>query len=188
MKRILMAAVLGVSAVTLAHADTHKGWSIGAAAVFADFNDDENFFDDSSVGFKLSAGYRFNKYFGLEGAYVNTGDFSGAVPEELGELVSGNVELSFRGFTAHAVGFIPVPVEDLQPFIRVGYFDFSRDISDSVTTLGLGSNDGLAVGVGTFIRISDDFDIRAEFDWYDAQDADLWSINLGLQYRFGAPR
>jgi len=191
MKRFLIAAIFSVAALSTAHAGGHKGWSVGAAAIFVDFNDDLDLFDDSVVGFKVSAGYRFNNYFGVEGAYVNTTDFDTQLTlvndPQLGNY-SGSASLSFRGFTGHAVGYIPVAMDDLQPFIRIGYFDFNRDLRTDLGTVGIGHNDGLALGIGTMIKIADDFDIRAEFDWYDAQDADLWSVNLGLQYRFGGSK
>jgi opacity protein-like surface antigen len=186
MKRFLMAALVGATALSTAHADSHKGWTIGAAAAFSDFSDDAGLIDDSSVGFKVSAGYRFNKYLGLEGAYLNTSEWEGTTSPN--DPSGETLKLSSSGFTGHVIGYIPVPMEDLTPFVKLGFFDFNRDLSLAGDVVSSGKDDGFAAGIGTFIKIHDDWDIRAEFDWYDAESADFWTVNLGIQYRFGGSR
>ena len=35
------------------------------------------------------------------------------------------------------------------------------------------------------MEISENLAIRADVDWFDADVGDLFSVNLGIQYRFG---
>ncbi len=35
--------------------------------------------------------------------------------------------------------------------------------------------------------MSEQFAVRAEGDWFDIDDGDLWAINLGIEYLFGRP-
>ena len=75
MKRCLTAIVLGLAATSALAADDETVWNAGVAAVFGDYQFDDNNLDDTSTGFKLFTGYRFNQLFGVEGAYHNFGDF-----------------------------------------------------------------------------------------------------------------
>ncbi len=34
------------------------------------------------------------------------------------------------------------------------------------------------------LNVSDNIGIRAAFDWYDVNNADLWALGLGAEYQF----
>jgi len=38
---------------------------------------------------------------------------------------------------------------------------------------------------GAIWSVSDRFGFRADFDWFNADVGDLWTINLGVEYYFG---
>jgi OOP family OmpA-OmpF porin len=42
-------------------------------------------------------------------------------------------------------------------------------------------------GAGADLVVTDKLRFRLEADWFDIDDADLWSLNLGLSYLFGRP-
>lgn len=188
MKRVLTLAIIGLAAATTAQADDHyRGWSIGAAAVFSDYQLDNKAIDDSAIGVKLSGQYRFNRYLGIEGAYLNSGEFKEEVAEGSGAFDS-DAELTVDGFSLSLVGYLPLPSENIDVFAKLGYFDVDQEleVGDAMETRGA---DGLTFGAGTRISMSERFGIRAELDWYELDDgADFWTVNLGVDYRFGGSR
>ena len=44
--------------------------------------------------------------------------------------------------------------------------------------------DGLTVGIGIRHFATDNFAIRAEFDWFDTDLDEVWSLGIGFQYFF----
>lgn len=187
MKRMAIAAACFLATLS---AQAEGQWRVGAHAAFSDFEGDESFpVDDSTVGFKLTGQYKFNKWLGAEGAYYNSADFE----EDLDPgSPGGDVEISFKGFSISGIGYIPLPGnnDNIDLFGKVGYYDFDVDLTGALPgvtggiTTSLGHDDGLTVGGGTAVRISEKFGIRAEFDWYDIENSDMWAVAMGLEYRF----
>lgn len=184
MKRCLTAIVLGLAATSALAADEETGWNAGVAAVFGEYKFDDNNLDDSSVGFKLFTGYRFNKLFGLEGAYYNFGDFEEDLdPPNPG----GDAQAEINGFSASGMLFAPLASEDLEVFAKAGYYSFDQQVEVDNAVVGSNSPSGLMLGAGSRFSISEQFAVRAEADWFDINDGDLWSLNLGFEYLFGRP-
>lgn len=181
MKRYVLAAAFGLAALSAQAAEGPAGWSVGAAVAFSDYSLDSDDIDDSEAGMKLTAGYRFNDWFGLEGAYVNSGE----IEEDLDTTQpGGDVELTVSGFTFSALAYAPLPSEDLQVFGKAGWYDFDQDLTGSGMDQNRGA-DGLTFGAGARISVADRWSIRAEYDWYDFDDAEFWTVNLGVDYHFG---
>ncbi len=182
MKRILTAAMV-CATFLLAQVASAEGWRVGAAASFGDFEGDPNVpIDDSAVGFKLYGGYKFNNWFGVEGAYLNTSDFT-----QEATISSPKLDTSYSGFMVSAVGYVPLPGDEVEVYGKVGFFDFDQDLAISDANFQSGSEDGATAGVGAAIAIADNLGIRAEYEWFDIESGDFWSVNLGLEYRFGGP-
>jgi opacity protein-like surface antigen len=192
MKRLAMAAALCMLAFS-AHAQesviaegdelvTEGQWRVAASAAFSDYKGDTTGIDDSTVGFKLSGQRQFNDWFGVEGAYMNTSDFSS--PQNVVNNPGGDRDVAFRGFSFAGVGYIPLGGDDFDIYGLLGYFDFDTDLVQNGVVDSSGHTDGMMVGAGVTLGISDNFGIKAEFDWYDVDEADLWSMLLGLEYRF----
>ncbi len=182
MKRTAIAAILLLIAFS-AQAEENEAaqWRVGASASFADFERDDGLISDSSVGFKLNAQYKFNRWFGVEGGYYVSADFSqDLTPNDPG----GNTDQSFKGVSLHAIGYIPLSSDDIELFVKVGYYDFDIELAQEGTISQTGSDDGLAVGFGTSIYVHDQLSVRTEFDWYGTQDSALWAVSLGVEYRF----
>lgn len=188
MKQFAIAAALVLFASTgyaggheqAGNAASDSGWRIYAGAAFSDYDGDTTGVDDSTVGLKLGAQYRFNSWFGLEGAYTNSGDFEQDITAN---TPGGNTEISFRGLSVWGIGYLPL-VEDIDVYGKIGYFDFDTDLATDGFISQSAHTDGLALGVGATINIDDNLGIKADFDWYDAEEADLWAVILGLEYRF----
>ncbi len=188
MKRWLIAA-LALAAVSVQAEDAERQgqWRLGAGAAFGQFETDDKIFDDSQVGFQFTGGYRFNNWFGIEGGYLNTGDFEVFVPAgQPGSPIpgGGTGEISYSGFHIGVIGFLPTPSEQVELFGKVGFYDFDGDLKVNGVTESSGSIDGAMIGGGATINIAERWAIRAEFDWFDVDAADLWTVILGGEYRF----
>lgn len=185
MKRFLMAAAMSLVAVSAVAAEEQTGWNAGVAALLGDYRFDSGDVRDSGAGLKLLAGYRFSRWFAVEAAYHNTGDFKEDItPAESG----GNAELSLDGFSVSGMVFLPVPVEDVEFFARAGFYNFDQEFAVDDEFDQINSPDGLMAGIGARFAISEQFGIRFEADWFDIDDGKLWSINLGGEYLFGGAR
>lgn len=186
MRYSLIAIFLGTSSLLAlpAHAGPgDPGWQIGAAASFGQYDLDDPDFDDSTMGAKAFAQYRFNSLIGIEAAWISTGNFRGDItPGEEG----GSVRVDGRGFSANLVGYLPWSPEDVDIFGKIGLstLDLESNLDGVVATR---KADGLTAGAGAQIGIAESFSLRIEGDWYSLKDSSLWTINLGVAYHFGAP-
>jgi outer membrane protein OmpA-like peptidoglycan-associated protein len=184
MKRLLTATILGLVG-SVAVADDEAHWNAGLAAAFANYEFENGQVEDNSTGFKLFGGYRFNQWFGLEGAYHNFGDFEEDINAA---LPFGNADVAIDGFAGSALVYLPVGGEELDVFAKAGYFAFDQEATvfpDENPTVTSNSPSGLLAGLGARLAISEQFGLRAEGEWYNVDDGDLWSLNLGLEYLFG---
>jgi outer membrane protein OmpA-like peptidoglycan-associated protein/opacity protein-like surface antigen len=184
MNRVLPAALLALAAVPAHAADESAGWEVGAAGSFADYSWDNDIVDDSSTGLKLFGGYRFGKWFGVEGAYHNFGDFEAdLVPLD----PAGENDFEVDGFSLVGKLYIPVPSDTVTAFAKAGWFDFDQQrVADDVV-LASNSPSGLTAGAGVDVDVGRSLRFRFEGDWFDVDDANLWALNLGLVYVFGRP-
>jgi opacity protein-like surface antigen len=183
------AAALAVLATPALAADDTTTWYVGGAVVLANFQFDDDTLDDDAVGGRLSIGYRFNRWFAIEGSWLQTADFE---DDQLPAAAGGELELGLDGFTFSAVGYAPLPGDVIDVYGKAGLYVFDQDLAVAGAS-GPGDNfsrriDGLTVGAGIRARITDRIDLRAEGEWFDVDGADLWMASLGVDYRFGAPR
>ncbi|HJP39379.1 MAG TPA: porin family protein [Gammaproteobacteria bacterium] len=179
MKQTALAVMLLLAAGT-ANADNEASkWLVGGSLSYSEYERDDGIVDDGGVGFKVHAQYRVNSWAGIEGAYYISPDFKG-------NASTGNTEseTSLEGLTLDAIVYLPSPVEEMEFFLKGGYFNFDVDLQESGSTLDSGSEDGLKLGLGAAIRTGDNIDVRAEFDWYDTSSVELRTISIGVAYHF----
>jgi hypothetical protein len=185
MRRIALAALLAaVSGSALAN--DAAGWHAGASATFGDFSSKvaDIPLNDNTIGFKGYVQYQFNKYLAVEGAYYTSGQFSSDIKPG---VAGGDAKLRLHGGMGDVLGYVPwISSEDLKFFGKIGYFDFTDNLSVDGNTVSSASENGVTLGAGAVVKVSDQFDVRADFDWFDADVGHLWSLNLGVQYNFGA--
>jgi outer membrane protein OmpA-like peptidoglycan-associated protein len=184
MKRCLTAIVLGLAATSALAVDDKTGWNAGLAAAFAEYSFDSGQLDNSSAGFKVFGGYRFNKWVGLEGAFYDFGDFDDDLdPPNPG----GDVTAQIDGLTGSALIYAPLDTTEFDAYAKVGYYSFDQQVLLDDSGGPGNSPSGLLLGAGSRFYISDQFAIRAEGEWFDIKDGDLWTLNLGFEYLFGRP-
>ena len=186
-------ALLGLLALVSwsAHADLNvPGWRAGVAASFANFRGSDvpdpelgnKFIDDNAVGAKVYGQYQFNDWFGIEAAYHNTGEFE---DKSTSLTLPGKLKLSFSGFSAQGLLYVPSPSDEVQFYVKAGFYDFDDELELDGSNISSSSESGLVAGAGAVIEIAERLGIRADVDWFDAKVGDMYSVNLGIQYRFG---
>jgi len=101
--RFLAVVALLIGSVASAGVVNERGGYVGGALGITEFDDDGAFsglnFDDKDTSFTIYGGYRFLKYFSLEGRLMNLGSYT----------VSGigSVDIDTTAATINAVGIIP---------------------------------------------------------------------------------
>jgi OOP family OmpA-OmpF porin len=153
--------------------------------------------DNRDTGYKVFAGYQFNKNFALEGGYFDLGKFGFTAATTSASLLpgtlNGNIKLS--GVNLDAVGTAPIN----ERFSVIGRLGINyAEAKDSFSGTGAVSvadpspkkhDTNYKLGVGVQYAFSPLWALRAEAERYRVNDAvgnkgdiDLWS--LGLTYRF----
>jgi OmpA-OmpF porin, OOP family len=160
--------------------------------------------DDEDIGFKLFAGYKFNRNFAVEGGYFNLGEFGFTAQTLPTGSLTGSAK--FTGLNLDAVGILPF-TEKLSAIGRVGLtYVRTKDTFSGTGAVAVlnaaGANSvgnpnpeekeaSYKYGLGLQYDFTRSLGLRTEWERYRVNDAvgnkgdiDLWSI--GLVYIFGA--
>jgi OOP family OmpA-OmpF porin len=161
--------------------DNPRGWYIGGGVGnfnveidrFRDVDDAFARLDDDDTGWKVLAGYRFNRFVALEGAYVDFGRQSDTF--ELGGS-SGDFTAELSGFSPQLIGTIPLGPVELSGKIGVYFIDIdlAADI-DSVDELDFDSNtseENFMYGVGIGATFFERLNAKLEYEWIDIGGGD----------------
>ncbi len=184
MKKLAMslAVLASMALVPAAYADNDNGFYAGAGV--GRFNaqiDDVNAvdpaiqgWDEDDTAYKVFGGWRFNKMFALEVAYINLGEPSG-------EVVPGfNLDASVDGFAPYVVATIPLGLFEV--YGRLGYYFYDANLG---TESGLGGrvvvdeeSEDFVYGAGIGLDLLDHINVRLEYERFDLQGLDdtdaLW--------------
>lgn len=138
----------------------------------ARLNDDDN-------SWKAFVGWRMNRYFGLELAYI---DFGGPSDRIEASGSSGDYQLELSGFAPYLIGTIPLGPIEL--FGKVGYYfydvNLTADIDDPLRPDidSSTSEEDLLYGLGAGLTLFERLHARLEYEKIDSSfvdDADaLW--------------
>lgn len=146
--------------------------------------------DDTDTGWKLFAGYRFMKYFAVEGAYVNFGEAT--AHSIITAPSAGTVDTTAEAdaWTLSALGILPLN-EKFSLFARVGLNIWDAEVSATGTGGGGSASfsddaDGTdwVYGVGAAYDITQNLSVRGEWERYDLDDTDLDLLSVGVSWRF----
>src|SRR4051812_34614440 len=133
--------------------------------------------DDSDVGFQVSVGYRFNRYFAAEISFAQFGELSTTAsadldfPDDNVGFQPADLELTFKtaGPIFSALGILPIN-EHFELFARAGLFfsSFTRGFTSRINGQTLSgsarSDDQRPVyGAGAAWNISKVYSLRAEY-------------------------
>lgn len=150
--------------------------------------------DDRGTGYKLLAGYRFNKYFSIEGGYFDLGKFS----FDANTMPAGTLrgELKAKGTNLDAVFSAPF-TESFSVFARVGmnhanvHDSFAATGAVNLLTPSPSENaTNIKYGAGLEYDFTRHIGMRAEVERYRINDpiqkkGDINLMSLGMVFRFG---
>jgi OOP family OmpA-OmpF porin len=186
MKRAIVAAMVltaaGTGTALAQSADYNpKGWYIGGGVGnfnveidrFRDVDNAIGRLDDDDTGWKVLAGYRFNRFVSLEGAYVDFGRQSDNFDVD---GTSGDFTAELSGFSPQLVGTIPLGPVELSGKVGVYFIDIdlAADI-DSVDELDFDSNtseEDFMYGVGIGATFFERLNAKLEYEWIDIGGGD----------------
>lgn len=190
MKRTIVAAVILAAGTGTALAaspdDNQRGFYLGGGV--GNFNLEINRanqidnairrLDDDDTAWKVFAGYRFNPYLSLEGAYVDFGRPSDTF-DTAGD--GGNFSAHLSGFSPQLIGTLPVGPVELSAKVGVYFVDIDLDAdidSDPEFNSSTREEDfmyGVGVGATLFQRLN----AKLEYEWIDIGGSDkansLWA-------------
>ncbi len=166
-----------------------SGSYIGAAYGETELDDDDLFadaVDDEDESYQFWGGYKFNRWFAVEGRYTSLGEYS-----NIGLLFLGRGSVEVDAVTAHAVFIAPFGGSDFDFYGHVGagvalyeakIGRFDDDDEGGIASAGLGfrwtpaPQVTLSIGVDGYAfeveRGDDDFDVA------------IGTWRFGLQYNF----
>lgn len=187
---VALAAAAATAAGTAVAADASEdsgfylGGGVGEFQVDIDDFDDIpatiDDYDSDDTAYKLFGGFRANRYFGMEAAYVNLGS-----PED--EITPGTtVEIETDGFAPYLVGTIPVGPFEF--FGKAGYYFYDTKVtvdSGGTTTSSSDEDEAFTWTAGIGLTLMKTLNLRLEYEDFHVEDADdanaLW---LTAAFRF----
>lgn len=147
----------------------------------ASFTDDA----DRYAG-KALIGYKFNKYFGVEGGYVDVAKISIAASGPGG---SGTAEAKLRGAQLAAVAWLPM-TQQLSLFLKLGGAAIRTTYKSSTAPDDKTNDVQTFFGLGFQYDFANDFFGRAEYERYSNYGnsstgdvtANIYSVGLGYKF------
>lgn len=142
---------------------------IGAGAGYNSIEDQDSDLtddiDDSRVTYKVPFGVRMNRYWGVEGQYIDFGTAGG-----------GNNQIDATGWTANLTGTVPLH-RHFMPYAKIGALAWQADGRfpvDGGPTQEERDGDGvdLTWGVGLKVPFTEHLDVRAEWERFEFGDID----------------
>jgi len=150
--------------------------------------------DEKDTGWKVFAGYQFNRYLGIEGGYVDLGKAS-ASGTITGVGVTGNAEV--KGWELLGVGTLPI-ANNFSAYGKVGFFRWDLDVSATAVVPGFAvstsaSDDGTDMTFGVGLKYEFTRNVAARLEWQRYNDiggsntggkSDVDLFSLGVVFKF----
>jgi opacity protein-like surface antigen len=180
MRKLLLASTLALVAGA-AHADDdllglYAGAGIMRSKMEQTFNTD---FDLSQTSWKIYAGFRPIGFpLGVDVDYVDLGS------QNAGTFY-GPANASAKAFAAYAVGYLPIPVPNIDVYGKAGLARWQFDGSLPDQGLFRISDNGtdFAWGVGGQVHFLERFAVRIEYEHFNVREAnDVQLYSLGVSY------
>jgi opacity protein-like surface antigen len=179
MRKLLLASTLALVAGA-AHADDMLGLYAGAGIMRAKMEDTfHTDFDFSNTSWKLYAGLRPTGFpLGIDVDYVDLGS------QSAGTFI-GPANASAKAFAAYAVGYLPIPVPNIDVYGKAGLarWQFNGNAPDSGLFSVSENGTDFAWGVGGQVHFLDRFAVRIEYEHFNVREADdVQLYSLGVSY------
>lgn len=160
-----------------AHAEDHSGFYLGGS--IGEATNESGEFKGSDTAFKLSGGYAFNQYFGIEVAYIDAGTQDDTIG--LTEF-----ETESTGIIASAVVRLPIG-ERFAMFSKAGYAFYDSETTARLGNLSAresGSDEDFAYGFGIELAVWGGLKLRAEYEAVNVSEGDFQIVSAGAVYKF----
>jgi opacity protein-like surface antigen len=179
MKKRLLASTLALVAGA-AHADDLLGLYAGAGITRAKMEDVfHTDFTLSNTSWKIYAGFRPLGFpLGVDVDYIDLGSADAGT-------FKGLAHANSKAFAAYAVGYVPIPVPNIDVYGKAGLARWQFDGQVTSPSLFAVSENGtdFAWGVGGQVHFLERFAVRVEYEHYNVHEADDVQIySLGLSY------
>jgi opacity protein-like surface antigen len=179
MRKLLLASTLALFAGA-AQADDLLGLYAGAGIVRGKMEDTfHTNFNLSNTSWKIYAGFRPLGFpLGVDVDYVDLGSKDATT-------YYGPANASAKAFAAYAVGYLPIPVPDIDVYGKAGLARWQFDGSLPNQGLFRVSDNGtdFAWGVGGQVHFLERFAVRIEYEHFNVREADdVQLYSLGVSY------
>ena len=190
-KALIVSILLLASGVVAAQGVKEKGGYIGGAFGVTEFDDDGLFdgsgvvVDDKDSSIQLYGGYKFLKYFALEGRLMDLGSYT--FSDQFNP--SANITVDTTAVTVNAVGILPLGSTLWELFGQLGFGQINFEatgLSDFDEFLG-------SAGIGVRVTPTEHFSIALQVDayaWEDDSvggqtfDMSIATTQVAFQYNF----
>lgn len=191
-KSLAISGALGMTLATpglaLAQGWMPQEWYAGAGAGWSALNDENeallgNDFDDEDTGWKVFAGFDL-RYFGVEVAYLDFGEFTGTGPGVRSEWEA-------TGWNVSALGVLPFP-NPFGLFAKVGATRWDVDRDETVAGVAASeTGTDLSYGIGAEWDFTQNTSARLEWERFEdvgdenitgRSDLDLVSVSVVFRY------
>ena len=172
MKRLLQIGLIGIMAAAFFPSTARAEFIFGAGTGTNTVNLDESF-DESDLGWKAFAGFRFVRFFGLELQYIDFGN-----PE------NDDISVELNELALFAVGVIPIG-EWFEIYGKGGYGQWRVEVENNATSDFFEDDDyDIAYGGGLAFIINQTVGIRLEYERFEVEDADTIAMaSLCVDFR-----
>jgi len=175
-------AVAALVAFTPIIAVADNGFLVAASIGSAELSEDFDGFDvdADSTAFRITVGWRFNDYLGIEGGYQNFGRFDQTFD------VAGtptNVSLKADGFTIGGIGNLPLG-NRLSLFARAGAFFWDGDAEINGVTAATPEDTNFYLGAGVRLSLTDRLSATVDGSQYDLDGTSSSVLSVGLDFQF----
>lgn len=183
----LSLVVLFIAALVFSEAAPGQGLYVGGELGRSSYDDDIDVdteiirLDGDATSFRVAVGYDLNRYFSVEGGYVDFGkiDFGDV---DLGGL-TGSVDAQADGWEFSITGRIPVGSR-FSLMGRTGLLWWDATTQVSVVSDHLSKRDTF-FGLGGEFSATEKLGITAGWTRYDLDSDNIDYLSIGLRFRFG---
>ena len=162
----------GASASGVLETGSYAGGSLGQYRYEDSSLDDDNFEDDSE-SYKAFLGARLNRVFSIEAGYNKYGE----VEDQGRRFEADGIPLSISAALPLSPGFAP--------YAKLGqlYWDLEGEGNSEIGNENIDGNDTF-YGVGAWLNLSRNLNMRLEYERFELDDADLDMATAGLALQF----
>jgi OOP family OmpA-OmpF porin len=182
-----MAALAAMSLGLMTQTTFAEGFYIGAginhSELKAELEEELPKFKDDDLGFKIFAGFSFNKYLALEFAYLDAGTLK---ENDFADVEGLTVKVPVEAFTGSFVGSLPIN-DMFSIYARAGVAAWEAKAKakfEGETESTKEKDEDLLYGLGAALNLGEQFQVRLEWEGIDVQGGSFNTFGLNALYKF----